>query len=108
MWYQDFYIDFLKGIYPAELSRYTKNSFFLSSCENDHQQVAQWLWCINNQSMDKYKIGKKPRYYQNVEEIKIQYIKHRYFKPYTGPGYLRAIREDQFFSIKKMKKIYLE
>jgi hypothetical protein len=68
---------------------------FIWSCKNGHLEVAQWLWSISNQSMDKYKIGKKPRYYQNSDEIiTIQYIKHYYYKPYTGPGYLRAIRED--------------
>jgi hypothetical protein len=67
---------------------------FRRICENGYQEVAQWLWRISNLSMDKYKIGKKPRYYQNVNEIKIYYIKHHYYKPYTGPGYLRAMQED--------------
>jgi hypothetical protein len=68
---------------------------FMWSCENGHLEVAQRLWSIIcNKSIDKYKICKKPRYYHNVKENIIYYIKHHYYKPYTGPGYLRAIRED--------------
>jgi hypothetical protein len=195
MHYRDFYTGFLKGVYPTELSREDKNSFFLSSCKSGHLQVAQWLWSISNGTIDihadyedafrmscenghlevaqwlwsisngminiytgdecifrwscrnghlevvqwlwrisngtidiytidiypfkwssgnshlqvaqwlwcisnkifnnKYKIGKRPYYYQNTTEIiTIYYIKHNYYKPYTGPGYLCAIRED--------------
>jgi hypothetical protein len=50
----------------------------------------------------KYKIGKNTSYYQHAKEITtIQHIKHYYYNPYTGPGYLHAIREDIFFSLKK-------
>jgi hypothetical protein len=165
MEYQDFYIDFLKGIYPAELSREDKIIFFIESCYYGHLEVAQWLWstsngtidihaggdfafrnscgngnlnvaqwlwCISNGTIDIhaygedafrdscengylevtqwlesisnrsiYKIGKKTCYYQSTTEITIYYIKHHYYKPYTGPGYLHAIREDYFFSLKK-------
>jgi hypothetical protein len=161
MEYRNFYISFLKGIYPAKLSRYETNRFFLSSCENGHLQmsqwlwsisngmidihaenesafrwgcvnghlqvvqwlwsisnetinihtyyddafdwscrnghleVAQWLWSIRNRMMDdSYKICKKPRYYKNKKKLTtIYYIRHYYYKPYTGPGYLRAMQE---------------
>jgi hypothetical protein len=75
---------------------YAKNEWaFRMSCINGHLEVAQWLRSISNKSIDKYKVPKKPRYYQNSDEIiTIQYIKHYYYKPYTGPGYLHAIRED--------------
>jgi hypothetical protein len=75
---------------------------FRSSCEFGHLEVAQWLWCISNRLMNtKYKIGKRTSYHQNTDEIIIYHIKHHYYKPYTSPGYLRTIREDYFFSLKK-------
>jgi hypothetical protein len=157
--YQDFYTSFLKGIYPTELSREDKSNFFMSSCEEGHLEVAQWLWSISKETIDIhvrceyvfrlscgyghldvaqwlwsisnetidlhasielafrmscrngylevaqwlssiyyrhtiYKIDKKTSYSQNIGEIIIYHIKHHYYKPYTGPGYLRAIRED--------------
>jgi hypothetical protein len=52
MQYQDFYTNFLKGIYPTELSRESKNSIFLSSCKNGNLEVAQWLWSISNGDID--------------------------------------------------------
>jgi hypothetical protein len=67
---------------------------FQESRENGHLEVVQWLWDIGNKSMDTKKISKMTSYYRNIQEITIYYIKHHYYKPYAGPGYLRAIRED--------------
>jgi ankyrin repeat protein len=56
--------------------------------------VAQWLSCISNKQLDNI-ISKNRYYYQNSKEtITIHYMKHYFYKPHTGPGYLCAIRED--------------
>jgi hypothetical protein len=54
----DFYINFLKGIYPTDLLMEDISNFFLSSCKSGfscrkgHLEVAQWLWSISKETID--------------------------------------------------------
>jgi hypothetical protein len=79
---------------------------FQSSYDNGHLQIVQWLWitscnCIHLQNVSDIGImqcsmlnGTKAYNYPEYTYLVDHYMRHHYYKPFSGPGYLIAIRID--------------